>query len=325
MSVLILESIDAEVIKWLADRHAVEYAPELANQPQAFRDALYDARALILPPSVAVDAQLLRAAPRLLALGRMSAGIENIDTKACELAHVQLVRSTTASAAAEAEFVIGAILALLRRVPVLGSDGLMVGREMGCSTVGLIGMTPAARLLAQLLPMFGTQVVGYDPALHESDPLWARWGIDPVPLRTLMEKSDAVCVQLAYFLRYRGLIGERVLSFCKPAQVMVSTSHSALFDEAGLAQALNSGRMAAAWMDCMEPGLLDPGRALHGVASLQVTPRVASTTREARTRSAWAVARRINELLLRADPAAEQFRARFPDELPDLLDDPDLR
>lgn len=325
MSVLIVESIEAEVMQWLADRHVVEYAPELANQPQSLRDALHGARALILPASVAVDAQLLRAAPRLLALGRMSSGIENIDASACELAHVQVVRSISASAAAEAEFVIGALLALLRRVPVIGSDGLMVGRELGCATVGLIGMTPAARLLAQLLPMFGTQVVGYDPALHMSDPLWARWGIDPVPLRRLMEQSDGVCVQLAYFMRYRGMLGERVLSFCKPAQVLVSISHSALFDEAGLAQALNSGRMAAAWMDCVEPGLLDPGRPLHGVASLQVTPRVASTTREARTRAAWAVARRIDELLQRAEPAVGQFRATFPDELPDPLDDPDLR
>lgn len=324
MSVLIVEAMEAEVMQWLGDRHLIEYAPELADQPQALRQALHRARALILPASVPVDAQLLRAAPQLVVLGRMSSGIENIDTKACEQAHVQVARSTTASAAAEAEFVIGAFLALLRRVPVLGSDGLMVGRELGCATVGLIGMTPTARLLAQLLPAFGTQVVGYDPALHLSDPLWARWGIEPMPLLNLMEKSDAVSVQLAYFLRYRGLISERVLSFCKPAQVLVSTSHSALFDEVGLAQALNSGRMAAAWMDCMEPGLLDPGRPLHDVTSLQITPRVASTTRESRTRSAWEVARRVDELLRGGEPT-DWFASSRPGELPVLSDEPDLR
>lgn len=317
MSVLIVEPMEVEVMQWLADRHAVRYAPELVRQPQALREALHHARALILPASVAVDAALLRAAPRLRVLGRMSAGIENIDTKACELAHVQVVRSTSASAAAEAEFVVGALLALLRRVPVVGSDGLMVGRELGCATIGLVGMTPAARLLAQLLPVFGTQVVGYDPALHISDPLWARWGIAPLPLRALMEQADGVSVQLAYFLRYRGLMGDRVLSFCKPSQVLVSISHSALFDDIALAQALNSGRMAAAWLDSLEPGLLDPGRPLHGVSSLQITPRVASTTREARTRAAWAVARRIDDLLNSPVEPVEEFRSTFPDELPD--------
>jgi len=317
MSVLIVEPMEVEVMQWLADRHALQYAPELVRQPQALREALHHARALILPASVAVDAALLRAAPRLRVLGRMSAGIENIDTKACQLAHVQVVRSTSASAAAEAEFVIGALLALLRRVPVVGSDGLMVGRELGCATVGLVGMTPAARLLAQLLPVFGTQVVGYDPALHISAPLWARWGIAPLPLRALMEQADGVSVQLAYFLRYRGLMGDRVLSFCKPSQVLVSISHSALFDDIALAQALNSGRMAAAWLDSLEPGLLDPGRPLFGVSSLQITPRVASTTREARTRAAWAVARRIDDLLNTQAEPSEDFRSTFPDELPD--------
>lgn len=317
MSVLIVEPMEVEVMRWLADRHAVQYAPEMARQPQALRESLHHVRALILPASVAVDAALLRAAPRLRVLGRMSAGIENIDTKACEMAHVQVVRSTSASAAAEAEFVVGALLAMLRRVPVVGSDGLMVGRELGCATIGLVGMTPSARLLAQLLPVFGTQVVGYDPALHISDPLWARWGIAPLPLRALMEQADGVSVQLAYFLRYRGLMGDRVLSFCKPSQVLVSISHSALFDDIALAQALNSGRMAAAWLDSLEPGLLDPGRPLYGVSSLQITPRVASTTREARTRAAWAVARRIDDLLNTPVEPVEEFRPTFPDELPD--------
>ena len=32
----------------------------------------------------------------------------------------------------------------LRRVPVEGSDGLKVGRELGCATIGLLGLTPAA-------------------------------------------------------------------------------------------------------------------------------------------------------------------------------------
>jgi D-3-phosphoglycerate dehydrogenase/(S)-sulfolactate dehydrogenase len=42
---------------------------------------------------------------------------------------------------------------------------------------------------------------------------------------------------------------------------------------------------------------LDPGRPLNDIDTLQVTPRVAGTTRESRVRAAWAVARRIDELL----------------------------
>jgi len=304
-------------MQWLGERHPVQYAPDLASQPQQLREALHSVQALILPPSVAVDGGLLRAAPRLRVVGRVSAGGENIDLEACRANKVEVVRSLTATASAEAEFVIGALLALLRRVPVMSSDGMLVGRELGCTTIGLIGITPAVRMLAQLLPAFGARVVGYDPSLHQTDSLWAQWGIAPLPLRELMEQSDGVSVQLGYFPRYRGLIGERVLSFAKPSQVIVNIAHSALFDEAALANALGSGRVLAAWFDSMEPGALEQGRPLHGAPSLQVTPRLASTTRESRTRAAWGVARRIDELLAVAVEPPADFRSSGPGALPD--------
>lgn len=317
MSLLIVEPLEADVMQWLSERHALEFAPELAHDAALLRERLHQVQALILPPSVAVDVALLRAAPRLRVVGRMSAGGENIDMDACRAARVEVIRSITATASAEAEFAIGALLALLRRVPVQASDGMMVGRELGCITVGLIGLSPAARMLAQLLPAFGTRVVGYDPSLHQSDPLWVQWGIEPLPLQELMEQSEAVCVQLAYFPRYRGLIGDRVLSFSRQNQVVVSMAHSAVFDEVALADALNSGRVLAAWFDSLEPGLLEPGKPLAAAPGLQVTPRLASTTRESRTRAAWGVARRIDELLSAPPEPAADFRTSAPAVLAD--------
>jgi len=284
MVILIVEPLDPEVMQWLVARHAVRYAPDLARDPRGLRQALHNVQALIIPP-------LLRA------VGRLSAGAENIDFEACARAGVEVVRPSDATAQAEAEFMIGALLQMLRRVPVVNPEGLLVGRELGSATVGLIGMGPAAQPTAQLLQAFGTRVVGYDPALHASDALWARWLVEPVSLRELMEQSDAVCVMLTYFTRYQGLLGERYLSFCKPNQVLVSLASTSLFDENALADVLGSGRMAAAWFDSLEPGLLAPGRLLHQIDTLQVTPRVASTTLESRVRAAWDVARRIDDLL----------------------------
>jgi len=297
MTVLILEPLEAEVVQWLAERHDACFAPELVGDRRGLRAALRESRALIAPPEVRVDAELLGGAGLLRAIGRASGGAENIDVEACRKAGVEVVRSQRATACAEAEFAVGALLSLLRRVPVEGSDGLKVGRELGCSTVGLLGLTPAAQVLAQLLHAFGTRVIGYDPGLHPSDATWARWGIEAVGLGELVEGSDGLVLLLPYFERFRGLVGERQLESARAGQVLVGLSQSGLIDEAALGRALRQGRLRAAWFDCLEPGWLEAGRPLHGLATLQVTPRLAGTTRESRVRAAWAVARGLDELL----------------------------
>jgi D-3-phosphoglycerate dehydrogenase / 2-oxoglutarate reductase len=95
-----------------------------------------------------------------------------------------------------------------------------------------------------------------------------------------------------------------------------------LFDEQALAEALTGGNVAAAWLDSLEPGSLDQGRPLNGIENLQITPRVASTTRESRLRSAWAVVKRIDELLSNAPSAAQAFRPTAPGEPADLATEP---
>ncbi|MEY4417352.1 MAG: hypothetical protein RIQ53_4645 [Pseudomonadota bacterium] len=297
MVLLIAEPLDPEVMLWLAARHPVRQAPDLARDPWGLRQALRNARAAIIPPQVALDADMLAAAPMLQVVGRLSGGIDNIDLEACARAGVEVVRQDDASARAEAEFMIGALLQMLRRVPVVNSEGLLVGRELAGSTVGFVGLSSAAQPLARLLLGFGAQVVGYDPALHASDPLWRHWQIEPLGLRELMSRCDSVCVMLAYYSRYHGLLGERYLSLCKPNQVLVCVTPVALFDEEALADVLATGRMATAWFDCMLPEWMTPGRPLQQIDTIQVTPRLAGITRESRLRAAWAVARQIDAIL----------------------------
>ena len=271
MSVLVLETLAADVLQWLAARRVLHCEPGLASQPRALRKALREVRGLIVPPWVVLDAQALRHAPMLRAVGCVGAGTDHVDLAACERAGVQVLRSATAAAPAEAEFIIATLLLLLRRVPVPTPDGLWVGRELQGSSVGLIGMAPVARRVAGLLAAFGAQVLGYDPALHASDMRWQAWGVEPAGLHELLQRCDAVSVQLQPFSRYRGLMGERLLPWCKPDQVIVSIADAALFDEQALADALRSRRISAAWLDSVAPGALEPGRPLAGLSTLQVS------------------------------------------------------
>jgi phosphoglycerate dehydrogenase-like enzyme len=319
MDVLIVEPLDPEALHWLDARHPVLVAPQLERDPIGLRQALEHARAAIVPSSVALDAHLLDHAPLLRAVGRLSLGVENLDVDAFGRAGIEIVRPGASGANAEAEFAIGAMLQLLRRVPVRGSDGALVGRELGGATVGLVGVPPAAQPLATLLRAFGARVEGYDPSIHASDPLWAKWKIDAVGLGELLQHADVLCVLLGYFPRYRGLLGERFLGACKPNQVLVCLTQSNVFDEAALADALQSRRMLGAWFDAMDPSLLDADRPLHRVRNrLQITERLAGTTLQARARGAWSVVRRIDEILAADSPTPRA--ALSPDDADVPLD-----
>ncbi|WP_310461569.1 NAD(P)-dependent oxidoreductase [Sphaerotilus sp.] len=316
MDLLVAEPLEAEVLQWLQTRHDCFYAPRLTEDRKRFAEALAQARAVMLPAQIPVNARVLARAPSLRAIGRIVGGQEHIDLDACARAGVEVLRSPEATAPAEAEFMLGALLTLLRPNPL--APHRIVGRELAHCTVGLVGMGPGARRLGTLLQSLGTQVRGYDPALHATGAQWQRWGVQPVGLRELFEQSDAVCLHLPIYSRYVGLLGDRVLPWCKPGQVLVSMSPIELFDEAVLADLLNSGRMAAAWLDSVGPGTLEPGQPLHGAAGLQTTPRLASYTREARLRSAWGVARQVHDVLRRT-PATVRDGARHAAMHPPLL------
>jgi phosphoglycerate dehydrogenase-like enzyme len=304
MDVLIVDPLDGDVLHWLSARHALQVAPEFVRDTEAFHNALMGARAVVVPPGLSVDALALRRATRLLVVARLSVGVESIDIEACARAGVEVVRPATAGAAAQAEFVVGALLQLLRRVPVLSREGVRVGRELGGSTVGVVGLTPAVRHLVPLLTAFGAVVVGHDPGVQAADTAWSRYGVEPIGLRELMATCDAVCVLLSFMPRYLGLFNERLFMRSRPDQVLVSLAHSSLFDEPALARALGGGPLAAAWFDNADASLVAPGRPLSMTDKLQITPGLAGATLQSRTRSAWAVARRIDERLSAAPPAA---------------------
>jgi hypothetical protein len=136
----------------------VRYAPELARDPRGFRAGAVPACALIIPPSVALDAETLQAAPQLRAVGRLSAGAENIDLEACARAGVEVVRPADASAAGRGR--VRDRRAAADAAPRAGGQRRgPAGRPRARRrTVGLVGMTPAAQPLAQLLAAFGARV-----------------------------------------------------------------------------------------------------------------------------------------------------------------------
>ena len=152
-------------------------------------------------------------------------------------------------------------------------------------------------MLAGMLTGLGVRLIGYDPAVHHTAPIWERLRIQPVTLPELVSQADAVSVQMLYAARFKGFAGDKLLALCKRNQLWVGITRSELFDNEALAAALRDGRIEACILDSAEPSLLAEDSPLKGMKNLFVTPRLGSHTREARLRSSWYVAHRIHEAI----------------------------
>lgn len=320
MDILLLERLVPEALAWLEARHSVECRPELAGDPVALRQVVYNAQAVVLPRKVVVTREFLDFAPLLKAVARMHVGTDNTDLEACRERKVRVIQATTANVRANAEYLVAALLLLYRRGIASSLNGdrhadIRLGRELNGSVVGIFGLAPTAHALAVILNALGAKLIGYDPAVHHTAPIWSSLQIQPVSLQDLMAGADAVSVQVLYASRYQGFINDKMLAHCKPGQVWVGISRSHLFDADALARALTDGRIEACMLDGAESGFASKGTPLHELHNLLLTPRLGSHTRESRVRASWYVAHRVHETLTTPRRNALDQLASAPMEL----------
>lgn len=316
MDVLLVDPLVPEALAWLQERHDVVYLPELADDPAELRRALAEARAVVLPPHVVVSQEFLDHAPKLMMVARMQISSDNTDLNACAQRSVRVLQARSATVRSNAEYLLYGLLMLYRRGMVSALLGrklgqVRMGRELAGSTVGLLGLAPVAHTLAPMLRSLGVRVVGYDPAVHHAAELWGKLHVEPVPLHELLERADAISLQMVYASRFKGWINERLLNHCKPGQLWVGVSRSALFDPEALALALCDGRIDACLLDGANAQFAAPGSPLYGIPNLHLTPRLGSHTREAKLRASWYLAHRIHETLspddARREPGSSDF------------------
>ena len=250
-------------------------------------------------------------------VARLQIGTDNIDLESCRERDVKVLQARSANLRANAEFLVGALLLLYRQSmlsalapkptspgapgahgqPTHASPYLTPGREINGSTIGLLGIGPAASVLAVLLSGLGARLIGYDPALHHSSPMWQQMRVQPVSLLDMMSTADAVSVQMLYASRFKGFVNDRVLAACKRDQVWVSISRSDLFDTKAMAEAMQDGRIGAWLTDSADEAESHALPLLRTLPNFYATPRIGSQTREARQRASWYMAHRLHDAL----------------------------
>lgn len=300
--IVVTEFMDAAALEALRAAHPVHYDPELAEAPDRLTAMLAGTRALIVRDRTRVDAGLLAHGPGLRVVGRLGAGLDNIDLAACRERRVEVIPATGANADSVAEYVILTVGVLLRgafastAAVAAGAwprEALSAGREMAGKTLGVIGFGDIGRRVARLARAFGMRVIAHDPVLPNDHSGWSETATERVALEALVAMADAVTLHVPLTDATRGLVSATCLAAMRPGAVLVNTARGGVVDEAALAAALREGRLGGAALDVFEVEPLPPMSPLAGVPNLLLTPHIAGVTQESNSRVSTLIAERV--------------------------------
>mgnify|MGYP003943826589 CR=1 FL=1 len=154
--------------------------------------------------------------------------------------------------------------------------------------LGVIGYGELGSAVARTAECFGMEVL---VAQRQGAPR----GTDRLPLEELLPKVDVLTLHCPLTEETRGLIDGGALAAMKESAILINAARGGIVDEAALAEALRSGRLAGAGVDVLSTEPPRDGNPLLAadIPNLVVTPHVAWASRRSRQRLLDGVAENI--------------------------------
>lgn len=241
---------------------------------------------VVLAPRV--TANTLISSENLLVLSRFGVGYDNVDVAACTAADVLVTITRGAVDRPVAEATVGWLIALthhFRAKDRLLREGRwndrthFMGTELRDRTLGVIGFGGIGKTIVKLLSGFGMQPpLVFDPFLDAESV--AAYGGHKVELDFLLVESDFVSINCPLSSETRNLIGSRELGLMKPSSFLVNTARGGIVDENALFEALSTGRIAGAALDCFDGEPITTPHRLGTLDNVLLAPHSIAWTHE---------------------------------------------
>jgi D-3-phosphoglycerate dehydrogenase len=306
MDILITEDLQSPAIDRLAAKFSVTRDAALWKDGAKLKAALAEARVVMVRNQTQLTAEILAAAPRLVGIGRVGVGLDNIDVKTASDRGIVVVAPLEANAVSVAELALGLMLALARKIPLADRTTRAGGWDRrGCTGVELAGKTLAicgfgriGRLVAVRARAFGMRLLVFDPFVKADAPALSETAARLcAALEEALGEADFVSIHLPLTAETRHLFNASRFAAMKPGAFFINTSRGGVVDEAALIAALQSGRLGGAALDVRETEPPTARSALETLDNVILLPHVGAFTAEAQTRTFEAVATDMERLL----------------------------
>lgn len=254
MKILHLDTNHSLLINQLNDLGFENHEDYTASKEQ-IESKIQEYDGIILRSRFTIDKQFLDAAKNLKFIGRVGAGLENIDCDYAEKKGITLIAAPEGNRNAVGEHVLGMLLSLFNKLNKADAEvraGKWLrednrGVELDGKTVGILGYGNMGKAFAKKLKGFDVDVLCYDIKDHVGDK-----NAKQVTLKEFQEKIDVLSLHTPQTPLTLNMIDAKFINQFKNPFWFINTARGKSVVTSDLVSALKSGKILGAGLDVLE-------------------------------------------------------------------------
>ncbi len=228
-----------------------------------------------------ITGPIMDVSPRLRAIARTGVGYDAVDVAAATARGIAVTITPGTNHDSVAEQAFALLLAMTRRIAVndrivrAGGWERTLADPVRGKVMGLVGLGRIGRAMVPRARAFGLGVLAFDPDARADAEFDGVWNLRRAStLEELLAGSDVVSLHLPLGPSTYRLFDARLFASMKPGAYFLNTSRGGLVDESALLAALESGRLAGAGLDVLDPEPPDPASPLLQHPAVVVSPHL---------------------------------------------------
>ena len=262
------------------------------------KEAIKDAHFIGLRSRTHLTAEMIEAAPKLIAVGCFCIGTNQVDLNAAKARGIPVFNAPFSNTRSVAELVLGEILLLMRSVPRANAEvhrgvwnkSATGSHEVRGKKLGIIGYGHIGSQLSIIAESLGMDVYFYD--IENKLPLGNAKQVRS--LEELLSSCDVVSLHVPELPSTKNLMNAERIAQLKQGAILINAARGTVVDIDALAQALKDGKIHGAAIDVfpIEPASINEEfvSPLREFDNVILTPHIGGSTAEAQENIGFEVA-----------------------------------
>jgi len=224
----------------------------------------------VFTDSFAIDRELMEACPSLKFIGISATGFNHVDLDAAKELGIAVANVPAYAAEAVAQHAIALLLSVTNQIETYNvavkagewqksRDYTFIKEPLTLlagKSIGIVGFGDIGRKIAQIAEALGMKV-----NIYSRD-------------KAAAIRSDVVSLSCPLTSENRGMVDTEFISQMKDGAILINTARGGLIDEAALADALKSGKIAGAGLDVLAQEPPSEDNPLVGIPNCYITPHI---------------------------------------------------